>query len=794
MSTTLSRKAWRDVGRRRARAVLTAATIALAATGFGLLAVPSLIDRTMSDEVSRTHLYDITLSVRDLSFGDAQARELTAIPNVKTVSARVTYSTRALVGQRRIPVTIWGVADFTHQPIDAVRVTDGSAPAGGQVLADDGNGRSVDVSLGAGERVRLVTADGTVAAPEVTGSGRSLAFWQGPWTYPKQLILFATNDTVRGLSGIRGVNNIALRLDDTSPEAVDATVIRLQTWLTDTAGPGALTDMPLTRNKGDWPGRVFAHQMTTFVYVMACLALVTAVFLIANTMNTLMAEQTAEIGVMKAIGGRRRQIAGVYLRAALYLAGFGVLLGVPLGALLASTIAGFVTSSVLGVPGKAAVSVPVMVFGAVFAVALTVAATVPALRRALRIPVREALQSQGAGNTFGISRLDRLLMHGRALPRTLRFGTRNLVRNKRRAAATTLQVALAVATALGFMNMAISFNRSLNADFAVIGWDASMYAPPGAPRLDANARQVAATTAGVDRVEPVLQNTVEFAGESFPILGTSGTGLYHPDLRAGSWYGAHDVEQGAAVAVIGPNLARENHLRAGDTVTVRTAGGNAELRVIGIDSSQQQSGRVFYVPLRWLQRATGWGDASNLLWLSTADASRSAVDRTTNAVEDALTASGYRVAPEKLYALKAQNKAANDSVINMIVVVGGVVVAIGIVGLVNAMTMSVIERTREIGILRCVGARARDIRRAFAAESVVQAALGWTIGLPLGWLLSWGLARLTLVIMELEIATVFDFVTALAVLATTVALAAAVVLIPVRRAARTSPGDALRYV
>ena len=60
--------------------------------------------------------------------------------------------------------------------------------------------------------------------------------------------------------------------------------------------------------------------MTTFVYVLAGLALITAVFLIANTMNTLMAEQTAEIGVMKAIGGRRRQIAGVFLRAALYLA------------------------------------------------------------------------------------------------------------------------------------------------------------------------------------------------------------------------------------------------------------------------------------------------------------------------------------------------------------------------------------------------------------------------------------------------------------------------------------------
>ncbi len=119
---------------------------------------------------------------------------------------------------------------------------------------------------------------------------------------------------------------------------------------------------------------------------------------------------------------------------------------------------------------------------------------------------------------------------------------------------------------------------------------------------------------------------------------------------------------------------------------------------------------------------------------------------------------------------------------------------IGMVGLINSITMNVIERTREIGILRCVGARARDIRRVFAAESTIQAVLGWLLGLPLGFLLSWGLTRLTLTIMELEIATVFDPGTALIVLAATVALATLIVIAPIRRVTRVNAGDALRYV
>lgn len=246
--------------------------------------------------------------------------------------------------------------------------------------------------------------------------------------------------------------------------------------------------------------------------------------------------------------------------------------------------------------------------------------------------------------------------------------------------------------------------------------------------------------------------------------------------------------------MIGPNAARENNLKPGDTATVRTAGGDTQVRIVGVDSSQRDDGRAFFVPLTWLQRTTGWGDTTNMVWLSMTDKNHDAIDRTTNAVEDALIVGGYRVAPEKLNALKAENKAANDAILNMIIVVGGVVVAIGMVGLVNAITMNVIERTREIGVLRCVGARARDIRRAFAAESIVQATLGWVLGIPLGLLLSWVLARLTLIIMNLEIPTVFDPTTAIMVLAATVALAGLVVFGPVRRATRINPGDALRYV
>jgi hypothetical protein len=92
--------------------------------------------------------------------------------------------------------------------------------------------------------------------------------------------------------------------------------------------------------------------------------------------------------------------------------------------------------------------------------------------------------------------------------------------------------------------------------------------------------------------------------------------LYQPELRDGRWYTADEADRGAPVAVIGPNAAREDNLKPGVTATVRTAGGDTQVRIVGVDSSQRDDGRAFYVPLTWLQHATGWGDTTNMLWRS----------------------------------------------------------------------------------------------------------------------------------------------------------------------------------
>jgi ABC-type antimicrobial peptide transport system permease subunit len=107
--------------------------------------------------------------------------------------------------------------------------------------------------------------------------------------------------------------------------------------------------------------------------------------------------------------------------------------------------------------------------------------------------------------------------------------------------------------------------------------------------------------------------------------------------------------------------------------------------------------------------------------------------------------------------------------------------------------MGVIERTREVGILRCVGARARHIRRVFSAEAVVLAAVGWAFGVLLGWLMYQGLLALIRHYVYLTLPVEFPPAIPLITLAGVVVLTVIVIRGPLRRATRIQPGTALRY-
>ncbi len=121
------------------------------------------------------------------------------------------------------------------------------------------------------------------------------------------------------------------------------------------------------------------------------------------------------------------------------------------------------------------------------------------------------------------------------------------------------------------------------------------------------------------------------------------------------------------------------------------------------------------------------------------------------------------------------------------------IVAISMVALITTLTMVVLERTREIGILRCIDAHASDVRRIFATEGLTIALAGWLIGIPLGFGLAHAVIALVENVFSQHLLFAFPALNIPLALIGTLILALLVIQIPLRRAVRFKPGEALRY-
>jgi putative ABC transport system permease protein len=353
-----------------------------------------------------------------------------------------------------------------------------------------------------------------------------------------------------------------------------------------------------------------------------------------------------------------------------------------------------------------------------------------------------------------------------------------------------LMVALAVGNLLAILGLAAAISQTTHAEWRDHGEDVKLFSQ-GRP-FDSLAAGLIRDTPGVAAIEPMFVVDAKLAGKAGFIWAVRSATMFRFRIADGRWYTPAEERARAHVAVVERNIARVTGTRVGDRVRVETATGPITFRVIGVATNQQENGTALFVPLTTMRGILG-NARSNDYWIRTTSHDHALVDRTTTQLEDTLAAYGYDVGTEIEYVGEADNVASNRTVTKTIAVLGFLIVAISMVGLANAITMSVIERTREVGILRTIGARARDVRRIFATESVVLATGGWLLGIPVGYLLDIFLVWLVKEVVNVEVPLAFPLSNVALALAGTVLLALVITLLPIRRAVRYRPGEALRY-
>ena len=98
-----------------------------------------------------------------------------------------------------------------------------------------------------------------------------------------------------------------------------------------------------------------------------------------------------------------------------------------------------------------------------------------------------------------------------------------------------------------------------------------------------------------------------------------------------------------------------------------------------------------------------------------------------------MEAQGYQADITVKYAAAEQNVAQSEVIAETFLMVSFIVVLIVLIGLTSTLPIDILDRTKEIGMLRCIGAQSRDVRRVFSTEGLFLAFRGWIVSFPLGY-------------------------------------------------------------
>ncbi|MBN1389016.1 MAG: FtsX-like permease family protein [Candidatus Thermoplasmatota archaeon] len=795
MKTTLLSKSFRDLKQRKARSVFTILTIMLGVAALGMFGVMPLVDQAMQDEIRDSNMHDVLLRFNDTELDHDILGSLDDLDNVRSSEAMFILYTRIYIGERRNIAWVVGVPDLRNMSVDRISIEKGHAPTAGNggLLMERSNIDLDLLSSGIDSQVRMYDSSGDIREMNIMGIAHNPYFSGKPF---EQIAMFYTDlETVHDLANASGYNMLSIDLIGSGNDKALGTIEDVNTTLTDRTDFTGFTQLPQIRQPGDWQLKKLLESVGSLFNVIAYLVLFCGLFLIANTMHTMITEQRREIAQMKAIGATGPQVGRSYLTTSLIMGVIGSLLGTILGLFITIGMAGMF-GSMVGIRVGFDVHLPTVLIGFLTGCTVTVLASTPALLIALRIRIREGMEGCGISSSYGSSFMDRLLVRTgfKTVPMVAQMGLRNSSRRKGRSVSTILQVALAVGMLLGVITSVVAMADEIDREYSSITYDIQTTCQEeGANPLTESVGSIIGSIPGVLLAEPYLSTMIGLDDYDTIALGyVHDTESIDLDLAicSGRWFTKEEEDQNAHVILLNKRLAASIGAEVGDSVMVRTRAGTFPFEVVGIGIQVYQEA---YIPLKTVQDIMGYDGIVSGFNIFTESKDHSEIDLVATLIEDNLVARDYLVNNQIWYITSKQVTRGADTTEIMMIASGALIVFVTMIGLMSMLTMNIIERTREIGILRCIGSSTASILSVFGMEGLVIALLGWVVGLPAGYLVQIILTHSITSSSGMEIPYIFPLKFVLLSIVVTIAVTVLIIQPSLWRAGRLRPGEALRY-
>jgi putative ABC transport system permease protein len=534
--------------------------------------------------------------------------------------------------------------------------------------------------------------------------------------------------------------------------------------------------------------------------------------LIANTLNALLNQHLRYIGVMKLVGGQRRQVFLMYLTLIISFAILALMISIPLGGQGAYGLALFIGSQLnFNLLGYRIVPIALLVQVLVGLFVPLIAGLVPVLNGS-RITVLRALSGGLAEDEQhakdGEKRLHwidwmqvkgthLLARRGIHIPRPFVISLRNTFRRKGRLALTLFTLTMGGAIFIAVFNVRVTLHDYIGQIGKYFVADVSL--DFDRPYRLKEVEQALSQVDGIQHVEGWQFVSGELLDEDDQVLENinvfgppANSQLIEPLLVAGRWIRPEDVRK---LAVSEGALKYFPGLEPGASVNLRIEGRDEVWEVVGIFKFVDREGVLGYAPYEHVSRMNHLVNRAYSFRLVTDRHDRPYQDAKAEELDKYLRDRDFKVRIAEAGRASLDTAVESLDVLVVFLLIMAVLTAIvGSMGLTGTMGMNVLERTREIGIMRAIGADDRAVMRTVIAEGIfiglISFGLGVILSIPFTYLLS---TIVSVAVFQTPIDVVFTYSGYAIWLGLVLALSALASILPARNAARLTIREVLAY-
>jgi putative ABC transport system permease protein len=795
-------KVIRDIGSDYSKNFMLVLAIAIGVFGIGsILGAYGVLTRETTVNYLGTNPASATVEVK----ADITKELLDSVklfPGIRNAERHATLSARMKVGDKWFPMLLFVIDDFSTKAINKINYNSGDKiPTAGTMLVE----RTALVVMQAkiGDRITIKTSHGQPFPIKIVGTihdpGLAPA-WQEQGGYG-----YISATTLRLLGEKQGFDQLRIIVDKDplSSQEVIRKAEELSAWLEKNGQSIREIQVP---PPGKHPHQGQMNAVLKIFTVFSFLILILGSILVATSMATLMVKQVRQIGVMKTIGANAKQIQGLYLLMMFILCVVALTISVPLSRIAASLF--YTQISILLNLEISNRSIPYWVPLIQIASGIVIpfiAAAFPVLKGS-RVSVRAALDNYGVNLKFPTKHFATNFISSLSfVSESFKISVRNVFRQRSRLTMTLGLLAVGGAMFMTALNVSEAWKKNLSRIYTQRLYDLEVRLND---RIDAEkivkainnikgvkaseALDYSSTSIFIEGTHDISHTYPDKGHGSFTMLALpSGTALFKPTVSAGEW-----------LSGIGKNQVVLNQLAAGmvngasigDKVKLSSDGMVKEWEIVGF-TEDVGSGATAYVSIDNFSQLRGTVGKARMIRVAYEDRSNDNAMRQNRVVEALLEKEDVSVASTIPVWLLHNAIAAHMKVlVNSLLAMAVLMALVGTLGLMSTMSMNVMERTREIGVMRAIGATPQKIKSVVVWEGMIVGIISVGISFILSLILSTYMGRF---IGNMAFKTPLSLTISLAGILAWVGIiifgSYAATFFPARRAGKITTREALAY-